>query len=319
MIKNNPRAKLSDADFIREFKTIGPLALARKLGSTKRSVYSRRVALEKGYGVQIPAPDCPQSTRRAEKHARVLQYKVDTGIVLVGGDAHIWPGKMSTAMRAFIKFAKEMKPALVVMNGDLLDLAAISRHPPLNHDKLPTVQEEIEAAQAQLHKIELATPRSCKLVWPIGNHDQRLEVRLATVAPEFVKMHGHSLKDHFPAWAACYRCDINNDIVIKHRYSGGLHAPFNNTMKSGKTMVTNHLHSQKVIPYSDYLGTRYGVDTGQLSDPLHEAFSYNEMNPNQWRSGFAVLKFDKGVLLPPELVTVWGENSVVFRGEIIEV
>ncbi|MCX7177969.1 MAG: hypothetical protein NTX56_04095 [Proteobacteria bacterium] len=320
MRKNDARAKTSDADFIRDFETIGPTALARKLGITKRNVFARRATLENGYGRQIASPDKTfRGTRHAEEHARVLQYRVDNGIVLVGGDAHIWPGKTSTAMRAFAKFAKELSPSLVVMNGDLLDLAAISRHPPLNHNSLPTVQEEIETAQEQLHKIELSTPRSCKLIWPIGNHDQRLEVRLATVAPEFAKLNGHSLKDHFPAWNACYRCDINDDVVVKHSYSGGAHATHNNALKSGKTMITNHLHSQKVTPYTDYTGTRYGVDTGCLADPIHEAFSYTEMNPLNWRSGFCVLTFRSGVLLPPELVTVWGENSVIFRGEIIEV
>jgi hypothetical protein len=196
----------------------------------------------------------------------------------------------------------------------------VSRHPPIGHAKLPNIADEIECAQEQLHQIELNTARSCKLIWALGNHDSRFETRLATVAPEFAKLHGHSLKHHFPAWNACWRCDINSDVVVKHRWKGGVHATHNNAVGSGKTMVTGHLHSQKVTAYTDYTGTRYGVDTGCLADPDAEAFSdYTEMSPLNWRSGFAVLTFKNGKLLPPELATVWDDKHVVFRGALIAV
>jgi hypothetical protein len=96
------------------------------------------------------------------------------------------------------------------------------------------------------------------LIWTLGNHDSRFETRLATVAPEFARLYGHSLKDHFPAWSACWRCDINDDIVVKHRHKGGIHATHTSTMWAGKTMVTGHLHSQKVSPFTDYNDTHHG-------------------------------------------------------------
>jgi hypothetical protein len=85
-------------------------------------------------------------------------------------------------------------------------------------------------------------------------------------------------------------------------------------------MVTGHLHSQKVTPFTDYTGTRWGVDTGCLADPDHAAFTdYTEDAPKNWRSGFAVLTFYKDRLLPPELVTVFDANHVTFRGQVIRV
>jgi hypothetical protein len=316
----NKLAILSDEDFIRLFESIGPRALSRRQKSHVRGVFFRRATLEKKYGRQLRAPDEIRNTRIAEHHARVLTYQVKDGVVLIGSDAHIWPGKPSTGMRAFTKFCKDMRPSIVILNGDVLDFPQISRHPPIGHASLPDIADEIECAQEQLHKIELGTVKSCKLVWTLGNHDARFETRLATVSPEYAKLHGHSLKDHFPAWSACWRCDINNDVVVKHRWKGGVHAPHNNTVGSGKTMVTGHLHSQKVTPYTDYTGTRYGIDTGCLANPDQEAFSdYTEMSPLNWRSGFGVLTFKNGMLLPPELVTVWDEKHVVFRGKIIAV
>jgi hypothetical protein len=91
-------------------------------------------------------------------------------------------------------------------------------------------------------------------------------------------------------------------------------------MWSGKTIVTGHLHQLKVTPLSDYNGRRYGVDSGTLADPYGPQFeAYTEQNPMNWASGFVVLTFKDGRLLPPELVTVMDDGVVAFRGELIEV
>lgn len=313
--------KITDADFVRLFSEGGAKAVRKATGVNERAVYARRAAIEKRIGKQVRGPGFhPVSvTRLADEHAAVLQYPVRDGIVLVGSDAHIWPGDETLAMRAFVKFCKELEPSIVVLNGDVLDFPQVSRHPPIGHLALPDLSEEIEAAQEQLHKIELAVRRSCKLVWSLGNHDSRFETRLATVAPEYARLHGHSLKHYFPAWSACWRCDINGDVTIKHRHKGGIHATHNSTMWAGRTMVTGHLHSQKVTPFTDYTGTRWGVDTGCLADPNAKAFvDYTEAAPLNWRSGFGVLTFVGGKLLPPELVTVWDHKCVVWRGELIK-
>ncbi len=263
-----------------------------------------------------------RATRRASDHAAVIKTEVKNGVVLIGSDAHIWPGDMTTAMRAFVKFCKDMKPSVVVMNGDVMDFPQVSRHPPIGHKTQPDLADEIACAQYQLQQIENAAPRTAVLIWTLGNHDARFETRLATVAPEYARLHGHSLKDHFPAWSCCWRVDINADVVVKHRFKGGTHATHNATLWAGKTMVTGHIHSQRISPVTDYLGTRWGIDTGCLADPSHAAFvDYTEAAPLNWRSGFTVLTIKDGRLLPPELVTVWDHqpNSVSFRGKIIEV
>ena len=222
-------------------------------------------------------------------------------------------------MRAFIAFIKELKPKAVILNGDVVDLPQISRHPPIGWEDQPTVQQEIEAAQEVIGEIETAAGRARK-IWTLGNHDARFETRLATVAPEYAKMAGMHLKDHFPLWETSWSVWVNDDVVIKHRFRGGDHAPFNNTLRAGKSMVTGHLHSSKVVPYSDYSGTRYGVDSGCLACPEHRAFiDYTEDSPKNWRSGFAVLRFWKGVLLEPQLVTVFDKDHVQFCAEVISV
>lgn len=265
----------------------------------------------------IPAP-----TRQspAKEYAHRAQFDCKDGVVLVGSDFHIWPGGESVALRAFKKLAKDLKPSAVILNGDVLDFPKISRHPPIGWESAPSPVDEIEAAQDHLNDIVQAIPKGCRKLWPLGNHDARFETRLATVASEYRNIKGIHLSDHFPLWEKGWSAWINNDVVVKHRWKGGVHATHNNTVGSGKTMVTGHLHSQKVTPYTDYNGTRYGIDTGCVADPDHKAFTdYTEDGPKSWVSGFAVLKFRGGRLMDPQLVKVWDKNHVEYLGNLIKV
>jgi hypothetical protein len=311
---------LSDADFVSEFEKLGGQALAKKYGIGLRGIFKRRNNLETKIQRSLVAPGSGSGTPHPNiHHPQRVQFDVRNGIVLIGSDAHYWPGPASTAHRAFVAFCKEYKPVAVVMNGDVIDAATISRHPPIGWEKRPPLIDEIEAAQERMHEIEKAAGKAQK-VWTLGNHDGRFETRIATVAPEYAKIHGVHLRDHFSLWEPCWSAWINGDVVAKHRFKGGMHAPSNNTLWSGKTMITGHLHSQKVQPITDYNGTRYGVDTGCLADTNAKAFvDYSEDNPKNWRSGFCVLTFKNEQLLMPELVTVWDDSSVQFRGEVIRV
>jgi hypothetical protein len=311
-----PPATTSDQEFIKVFDAVGGKRASEILGTTERNVYARRKRLEKVHG-RITAPTRQHATKEYP-HRALLEVK--DGVAIVGSDFHIWPGSESTALRAFKKLCKELKPAAVILNGDVLDFPQISRHPPIGWESAPSVKDEIEAAQDHLDDIVRATPRGCRKIWTLGNHDARFETRLATVASEYKGLQGIHLSDFFPLWEKGWSAWINDEVVCKHRWKGGVHATHNNAVGSGKTMVTGHLHSQKVTPVTDYNGTRYGIDTGCVADPNHKAFvDYTEDGPKNWVSGFAVLKFKGGRLMQPELVTVWDANSVQFRGEVIRV
>lgn len=280
-----------------------------------RTTLQTRLRAARLAGIEIKLPEPGQYPGR-------IITDLKNGTALVGSDAHYFPGPASTAHRAFVHFVRELQPDIIVKNGDVLDMAKVSRHPPLGWTRLPDVRDEIEAAQERLSEIEDASHKKCRRYWSCGNHDSRYEVRLATVAPELVGVHGTSLQDHFPNWAPCWSVFINDHpggLIVKHRFRGGIHAPYNNAAQAGRSICTGHLHSQKVTPFTDYNGTRWGVDAGCIADPWGPQFAYLEDSPRQWVSGFAIFNFKDGELMPPELVTVIRPGAVAYRDRLIEV
>jgi hypothetical protein len=318
-VENPYTQKVSDKEFIVCWQKHGghTQKVTTELGLTASGMMRRRRVIEKRRGIQLMAERSMTVCIKANR--AVIEVGLENGQILIGSDAHIWPNERTVAQEAFIKFAKKFKPDVVVMNGDIFDGARISRFPSIGWEHKPDVQAELNAVRDFLTEVERAAPNA-KKYWPAGNHDLRLESRLAAVAPEYVGVTGTSLKDHFPAWTPCWRVDVNQDLVIKHRLANGLHAVYNNTLKSGKSMVTGHLHSLKVTPWTDYTGTRYGVDTGTLAEPESDQFTnYTEAGPTNWRSGFVLLTIKEGRLLWPELVCKFDEHRMEFRGDLVSI
>lgn len=316
-------SKASATELIAAIEKHGVAEAARLLGMTERGVYSRRARLEQKIGRQIKSggdsAETDRTTRRALEHPSRLHLDVDDGIVLIGSDAHYWPDIISTAHIAMVQFARDIQPRAIIMNGDAADFPRISRHAPIGWENHPDVVLEIEAIKDRLGEIEKAAPNAKKF-WPLGNHDNRYETRLATIAPEYARMNGFSLRDHFPYWRHCWSVWINDHTIVKHRFKGGLHAAMNNTLWAGKSIFTGHLHRGIAYPLTDYNGTRYGVDTGFMADNFGPQFiNYTEDNPTNWCSGFFVVTLWRGRLLRPEFVEVIGEGLVSFRGQAIEV
>ena len=308
---------VTDEEFIALFPKIGATGIAGKYGhKDPRKVYERRRAIEERYGVVLSPPTRGGHVQQLDKHPAAVTLGIEDGHVLIGSDSHYLPGVVTTAHRAFVEFAREYKPKVIIKNGDELDFPTISRFAH-GWEKRPTVAEEIEYTNAMLGEIEKVAPKA-ELVWPVGNHDSRLETRIATQAPELANLKGVHLRDHFSErWKPCMACFINKDVVVKHRITGGIHATRNNTVKAGRTVITGHLHSLKVAPVSDYNGTRWGVDCGTMADPYGPQFyGYTELSPLDWRSGFVLLTFNKGRLMWPETVWVSGPDEVQFRGEV---
>jgi hypothetical protein len=318
-------AKCTDEEFIAHWQQTGGYlqSFVDRFGfSNLRTVIQRRARIEAVKGITLASAN-PISSRNGmvkRSNSRRIDMTLDNGTILIGSDAHVWPGPLTTAQRGFIMLALRLKPTVIVMNGDVFDGAKISRHPAgiWDQESRPNVKQELEACQGFLSGVQSASPMSQR-IWTWGNHDARFEYQLAAAAPQYVGVPGTALKDHFPEWSMCMAVFVNGDLVIKHRNANGIHAVYNNTVKSGRSMVTGHLHSLKVTPWTDYNGTRYGVDCGTLADPESKQFDYAEENSMNHRPGCVLLNIKDGKLMYPEIAQVWDDDHIQFRGELVAV
>jgi hypothetical protein len=219
-------------------------------------------------------------------------------------------------MSSFIWACKTLKPSVVVLDGDLLDGATLSRFPRIGWQTRPTLAEEVVAAQAFGAAVRKAAPHA-KRVLIRGNHDMRVESALANKLPEFEGMLGSRLEDLFPDWTVAWELCLPR-TTIKHRWHNGQNATRQNALKSGRHFVTGHLHSLGVQPVTDAEGTRFGVYTGTLAAVDGPQFGYCERNPRDWRSGWVLLTYADGELLWPEIAVVADEDEGTWswRGRI---
>lgn len=317
--------KVSDEDFIRiwneHFSTTN---VARELGMAVRAVGLRRRTIELRHKITLktcdPRPSYNDFRARDSEGGAVARYSIEDGTIIVGSDAHIWPGPLTTMQRAFLHFARTLKPAAVVANGDFFDGSRASRWPSIGWESKPSVRQELHAVADYMGELVKASGKA-KRFWPLGNHDARFETRIANAMPELEGVDGMHLKDHITGWTPCWRLDVNEDVVIRHRELGGVHAGYNNVVRAGKTIVTGHDHMTEVRAYRNYRGMHWGVRCGYMADAPTDAqfVNYLEGREPSWIPAFVVLTFVRGELLWPELVTRKADGEVVFRGEVVRV
>jgi len=309
--------RISDEELLSAFRANGTYeGTATLLKTDGKNVKRRLERLSKKHDVPYITTHQlgPNAINIPHNKARIAITLTD-GVAIAFSDAHFWPGEKTLANVALLKIIKELKPKVVFCNGDAFDGARVSRWPRIGWDKTPTVKDELQACSDRLG--EIADASRCKLIWNLGNHDMRFEMRLAMAAPEYEGVDGFHLKDRFPEWLPCWSTMINDNTFVKHRWHNGVHAIYNNILKSGKSMVTGHDHALDTRRWTDLNGTRYGINTGLLAEPDGDQFvNYTEDAPKNWRSGFAVLTYHKGHLMPPELCEVM-QAGAVFRGKVV--
>lgn len=320
--------KCTDDQFIEIWNKHGsPSLVAKELKMNPRSVLNRKSSIESRLSIELPTFNSQRNltfVKKVEQAAHNVRRGIDIDKVkkvIVFSDAH-FTDTTTTAFKALLMMIDTFKPEVIICNGDAFDGQVLSRFPSINFDQKPTVLEELSACRYHLDLIEKHRPPGCRLIWGLGNHDMRYESWLVNKVPEYSGVDGFSLKYHFPNWETCWSFWIGEETVVKHRLRGGRTAGYANLLAAGNTnIITGHTHVLCASPITNYQGTKWGIQTGCLADPMSSTFEYCEDGPKDWRSGFVILSFDQGRMLMPELVMVTDEQKgeFEFRGCINKV
>jgi len=263
---------------------------------------------------QLKYPDgIPDMTINGRwNYPRMISKEVPGTLWIIASDLHIWDGDPPLIYKAFVKLCKSLRPDGIVLNGDIIDGARISRHPQARGSRAPKIEKEIETAKAWLKLL----PKTRHRLWTMGNHDIRIDNYVAANAGE---LDGYimSLAEHFTDWEFAWAFELNETVEIRHRFRSGIHSGYNSSINAGISTVTGHTHQLQVTAVRDRKGSRWGVETGTLADPHGPQFQYTEGAPSRAQMGFVVMSFDdEGLMMPPELCEMLNGRPV-FRGQYV--
>lgn len=234
------------------------------------------------------------------------------GSLVVFSDAHFWPHATGAAYFGLLEVLAEIKPQVVLDNGDSFDGATISRHAPISFDRLPSLAEEYECCMEHMDAI-IDAAGDAEFYRNVGNHDLRFEGKMASKVPEMIGMPATTIGELFPKWKHNYSVVFNDELIAMHKWHCGIHAAWNNVLKAGKSIMTSHTHRLKILPHTDFSGRKYSIETGCLADPEGDQFSYCLDTAKDWQPGFVVIEFDDNGM-HPECAELIG-NRIRFRGK----
>ena len=261
-----------------------------------RQIFKRKSFTEDTLGIRLAPKTEFRPTNFPVYHNRTFDMKRDY-TVLIGSDKHNKPGHRPMAYRAFLAAAAELKPDVIVINGDWFDFPTIGRHHRIGWEERPSLRDELEDGISCLKEIQDASPKS-KRYFNLGNHDMRFDGFISNRSPELEGLEGMHLEDHLPNWKIGLSVVFNDILIVLHRWHNGTHGGYNDTLKGGVNTATGHDHKLNVRPYTDYNGIRYGIKTGTLSDLHDSPFLYTENSPCDWQPGFAIVTVSQDIIIP---------------------
>lgn len=241
------------------------------------------------------------------KNIEDVNLKLENGLVVIGSDIHI-PFQDDKAVDAFCEYISNIKPAAVILNGDVLDMFMLSR---FTKGEGRNPLEEIEECRKLLKTISELSPES-KLYYVIGNHETRLERYVLTKAPELASL----VEDVFTIIKAedynfkgCSSVTINDKVVIKH----GTLLGNKSGLSAIKEMEASYMsgasgHTHRLCKYIARKSGRkfFWMETGCLCGLNPEYM----INPN-WQQGFATIEFRKGQVHNAKIIEI--EKGIILE------
>ncbi len=283
-----------------------------------RNAFAYRRAAEEILGIELKSLTGygDRSIKIAHPERIMVDLPQKAFVVLATSDHHYTTRHHWDAHDIACKIADAIKPDMMLIGGDALNGDTISRYGRTGWEEQEPLADEYGATSHYTEELRAAARKPGKkllLKWLIGNHDHRIEKYLSSQAPMMEGMPGTTLEELFPRWDFSWSMQIG-DMIFKHRWHNGIHAAYNNVLRSGVNMYTGHLHRMHSVPYTDYRGTRWAYEGGTLAEPGTLPFEYLEHNPANWQTGFWVFTFE-GDQIAAESIRV-EDGRTMFRGKV---
>ena len=231
-----------------------------------------------------------------ESHADSYEpFEIKQSKVLILSDLH-FPYQHNEGITLALKYGLEKDVNCILINGDLFDFATISRH---ERDwRSRTVFDEFESVKTFLKGLRDAFP-SAKIIYKLGNHDERFEKYLYAKAPEIFDCVDFKLEILLKLGEL--RIEIVKDklpihigkLTVLHGHelaggSGGVNPARGAFVKTLSNILIGHFHK-----------TSNHVETTMHGDVIsvHSQGCLCGMNPlympiNKWNLGFSYVEHE---------------------------
>lgn len=255
---------------------------------------------------------------RIQPAPRRSTRQADAGVTVVASDFH-FPLQDDAAVGVFLETVRQLKPATVILDGDLPDLLALSRYPKdVRHQW--SLRDEAEAFQSFLHALEEVLPKDATLLELDANHsgdgtESRWWRYLSERVPELMQ-HPRAAEEMkyqrwwHPDWSRIQMAPehiIAGELLVTHgtmaRKWGGYTAKAHSETYLSSVMH-GHTHRQGMhVRRVPAIGTR-----GEGIIRAYEIGCMCRLEPSyvkspDWAQGFAVVTHDD-TTFAAELVTI---------------
>jgi predicted phosphodiesterase len=215
---------------------------------------------------------------------------------LIVSDVHI-PYHDISAVECALDAGKEADVDSILINGDLVDFYGISSY--LRDPRKRDVAGELDDCKVFLGSLRSNFPNA-KIIWKLGNHDERFRIYLMAKAPELLGIKALDIENLVSADENEVEIVTNKrpiyaaglTILHGHELKGGISAPVNVArglfLRARACAIQGHNHQTSEHSAPDIrfkLITTYS--TGCLCY-LHPEY----MPYNNWNHGFALLDLD---------------------------
>jgi predicted phosphodiesterase len=185
-------------EYIKKFPSTPNLTLARKIYKENVKVFkdveavrsfirtytgnsgNKKRASIKDKSLYVPAKPLNPFNLPESYANDYSSYEINQSKILIISDLH-FPYQDNKSIESALNYGLEKKANCILINGDLIDFATISRHE--KDWRMRSVNDEFNAVRQFLVSLRKAFPNA-KIVFKHGNHDERWEKYLYVKAPE---------------------------------------------------------------------------------------------------------------------------------------